>query len=188
MQHSRTPHSTPRHPHHTFGRISITFNITSNHNHIRSRPLSAMNITFKYRLQFALPHSTHSKPHHAAFQPFRIGIPQPHFTSCISTPLYSPCITPSFNIASPYFTTHLTLHITPYRIYSTSHFIAHHSYIRMNKAQHRAWSGIAKHSTSHQILHHTIPHHCVIWWYWNVCAEPEMSGLMWTCDDEMWHV
>ena len=51
MQHSRTPHSKPRHPHHTFGRISITFNITSNHNHIRSRPLSAMNITFKYRLQ-----------------------------------------------------------------------------------------------------------------------------------------
>ena len=76
MQHSRTPHSTPRHiPHYTFAafqshstlhhishRTIITSNLATTSRH--AIPHSAINITFKYRLQIALPHGTHSKPHH----------------------------------------------------------------------------------------------------------------------------
>ena len=90
----------------------------------------AMNIAFKYRLQITIPQPTfQTTPHipyrrHAAFQPsFRItplclirrhtiqchSVFHNHisFTSCISTPPYSPCTTLSFHIVSPHFTTHL---------------------------------------------------------------------------------
>ena len=99
-------------------------------------------------------------PHHSVFHNHISHLASQHITDSTS---------------QTHFTPRLTLHditfsISPYRTYSASYLIPHHSHIRMNKAQHPT-SGIAKHSTSHQIPHHTIPHHamwCVIWWNWNM--------------------
>ena len=108
-----------------------------------------------------------------------LGIPQPHFTSCITThhhiphaphhhPTFHNTSSDTAHVASHHIAhiLHCTLFFTscsiaPYRTYSTLHLILHHSHIRMNKAQHPS-SGIAKHSTSHQISHHTIPHRTTV--------------------------
>ena len=95
-----------------------------------------MHVTFKYKItHHTIPqHIPNHTSHTAAFQPsFRItphkmgsnhftslGIPQPHFTSCITAHHHIP--PPSFHIALPHFTTpHLTLRniafsIAPYHM------------------------------------------------------------------------
>ena len=148
IPHTRIPHSTPRHysTSHMFISIHITmsdmatFHISQSH-HTSHRTIihsTTSRNTIPHHAHIT-PHTTHSKPHpsHTAFQPsFRTTlpcliwrqiiphhcIPQPHCTAHHHQ--YFLCTTPSFHIASPHSTSHLTFHnitfsITPYRIYST---------------------------------------------------------------------
>ena len=109
-------------------------------------------------------------PHHSVL------LPQPHFTSCISTPPHSPS---HHNIS------HLTLHdITashPWcRTYSTLHLTSPHHSHRVNKVQHPT-SGIAKRCTSvsHQIWHHAV-------WSGGIEIREMWCDVEWCAVPEMW--
>ena len=196
MQHSTSHHIS----HRTIIHIKSLHHMSAHHSTCpHSTSHHTMHIaTFKYKLHITLhtTHSTHSKAQHTSYTAFRpsfymsnwasnhstsLSIPQPHFTSCISTPPQSPCrVTTPFHI---HHISHLTLHdITAShhwcRTYSTLPLISpHHSHIRVNKAQHPT-SGIAKHCTSHQIPHHAVWSDGIeireMWCDMDWCAVPEM--------------
>ena len=143
-------------------------------------------VTVKYKLHIPLSHSSFQTtahiphcistiiPHHtmsnmASNNSTSFSIPQPH---CITAHHHIPHA-PHHRSTSHHhiscltwhcMTSHLASHHIAHILHGTF-FHPHHSHIRMNKAQHPT-SGIAKHSTSHQIPHHTIStSRCVIWWY-----------------------
>ncbi len=130
-------------PHRTTFHIHITPHFISHHNspqitwlhHVSAHhftcPHSTMHIaTFKYKIHITLPtahipyHTTHPTLHFDHHSACLIGrqtiphhsvlLPQPHFTSCISTPPHSPCTTP-FHIASHHSTPDVARHhsVTP---------------------------------------------------------------------------
>ena len=158
-------------------------------------PHSTMHIaTFKYKIHITLPtahipyHTTHPTlhfDHHSAcligprqtIPHYSVLLPQPHFTSCISTPPHHS--TSHHNIS------HLTLHdITAShrhwcRTYSTLHLTSPHHSHRVNKVQHPT-SGIAKRCTSHQIWHHAV-------WSGGIEIREMWCDVEWCAVPEMWY-
>ncbi len=123
--HVSTPHFIS---HHNSPQITWLHHVSAHH---FTCPHSTMHIaTFKYKIHITLPtahipyHTTHPTLHFDHHSACLIGrqtiphhsvlLPQPHFTSCISTPPHSPCTTP-FHIASQHFTPDVARHhsITP---------------------------------------------------------------------------
>ena len=117
------------------------------------------------------PHIPHcistSIPHHttmsnmASNHSTSLGIPQPHFTSCITAHHHIPHA-PHHHSTSYHHISHLTLHdITPCHTYSTSHLIPHHSHIRMTRIRHNiphlALQNVAHHTKFHTTLFHITP-------------------------------
>ncbi len=153
--------------------------------------------TFKYKLLITLPtahipyhttlpslhfdHHSQCMSNWASNHSASLGIPQPHLTSCISTPPHSPCTTP-FHIASPHFTPDVARHHSVTPLMSHIFYIAPYQSTSqpqpgVNKAQHPT-SGILKRCTSHQIRHHAV---------WSGGIEiREMCDVEWCAVPEMW--
>ena len=111
---------------HLKSRDSTTGQHTISHAHTSTMHIA----TFKYKIHITLPtahipyHTTHPTLHFDHHSACLIGrqtiphhsvlLPQPHFTSCISTQPHSPCTTP-FHIASHHFTPDVARHhsVTP---------------------------------------------------------------------------
>ena len=96
-----------------------------------------------------------------------LGIPQPHFTSCITAHHHIPHA-PHHHSTSHDHISHLVWHCTTSHL--ASHHIAHilhrtlfHTTATLGWIEPYPTSGIAEHSTPHQIPHHTNPHHAT--WY-----------------------
>ena len=167
--------------------------------------------TFKYKIHITLPtahipyHTTHPTLHFDHHSACLIGrqtiphhsvlLPQPHFTSCISTPCRHIPHAPHHS-TSHHNISHLTLHdITASHhwccTYSTLHLTSPHHSHRVNKVQHPT-SGIAKrwHITPN------LTSRRVIWWYWNTwnvvwCGMMCCAGnVVWceilSCGGEIW--
>ena len=126
MQHSTSHHISYRTIIHLKPRDSTTCQHTISHAHIP--PCTSPHSNIKYTSHYP-QHTFHTTPHiphcildhHSACLIGRqtiphhsVLLPQPHFTSCISTPPHSPCTTP-FHIASHHFTPDVARHhsITP---------------------------------------------------------------------------
>ena len=133
--HFKSRDSTPPHfsiphfiSHHNSPQITWLHHVSAHH---FTCPHSTMHIaTFKYKIYITLPtahipyHTTHPTLHFDHHSACLIGrqtiphhsvlLPQPHFTSCISTPPHSPCTMP-FHIASHHFTPDVARHhsVTP---------------------------------------------------------------------------
>ena len=162
--HSTTgPHSTAHHAMH-IATVEYKLHIPLSHS------LFQTTAHIPHCISTIIPHHTMSNM--ASNHSTSLSIPQPHFTSCITAHHHIPHA-PHHHSTSHHhisrltwhcMTSHLALHHIAHILHRTF-FHPHHSHIRMNKAQHPT-SGIAKHSTSHQIPHHTISTSCcVIWWY-----------------------
>ena len=186
--------------------------------HSTSRPHStshhAMHITtFKYVLHITLSHTTHSKPHHtshcistiilhhtamsnmASNHSTSLGIPQPHFTSCITAHHHIPHV-PHHHSTSRHHISHLIWHCMTSHV--ASHHIAHIPHCTLFHIT--ATLGWIRHNIPHLALQN-VPYHtsCDVWsqwWYWicemwwdMVCCARNVvwCEVLLSCSGEMWN-